>query len=125
MNTTYEELKKRKPTQKQRMLQMLRDAGDKGVKNIDFTRISIRYGGMLGEFYKEGYKIDTIPLDGGVVKYILCEEPTAEFKKKKDAKDAFFDSIKEKFGLELANELDSIMEKINVNLRYKAGTHKI
>lgn len=124
MNIIYEEAKKRIPRQKDIILSMLRDAGEKGVTNTLLKTVAIRFGASLGELYQEGYKIDTIHVDGGVVKYILREEPKEDFKRKKHAKDIFIETINSKFGNGMAEVLVEIMDELNVNLRYKVGTHK-
>jgi hypothetical protein len=63
-------------TQKQKIIDALRDAFPDGVTNAELNKISFRFGGHIGTLRKEGYRIKTIELDGGLTKYFWISEPS-------------------------------------------------
>ncbi|MGM7720645.1 hypothetical protein [Metabacillus sp. Hm71] len=75
---SYIEAKKRMPTQREQILNKLRDAGDKGVTNTELLEIAIRYTARLHELYQQGYIIETVSINDGVYNYILKGEPEGE-----------------------------------------------
>jgi hypothetical protein len=126
MSKIFEEAKKRIPSQKQLIIKELKEAGTKGITNIKLQKISLRYGGVLGNLYKEGYKIDTIPLTDGVVNYILRSEPTPETKKQlPKAMNLLTQKIDDVFGGQVTTEqLEKLLEEEGISVRYAMGTFK-
>ena len=68
---SYEEAKERIPSQLEKILNRLKEAGEEGVTNSELSRISLQYSARLMELRLKGYVIETIPLKNGVYKYIL------------------------------------------------------
>lgn len=124
MSEIYQESKKRLPSQKLLILKELREAGVNGVTNTKLTKIALRYGAPLGSLYQEGYKIDTINLGEGVVKYVLREEPKGNEKKKDKATDVLSNAMTHHFGEDMSEKFVELMDKLNITVKYKAGTFK-
>lgn len=70
---TMTELYKPK-TQKERILDKLERAGDKGVSNIDLNQICFRYSARLKDLRDEGYQISTIRVKDSIFTFILHKE---------------------------------------------------
>lgn len=66
-------------THKDTILACLRDAGTRGVTNVEFNRFPIfRYSARIHELRKQGHTIRTIPEGGSVVRFVLeAEAPVA------------------------------------------------
>jgi hypothetical protein len=126
MTTIYDEAKKRIPTQKEMILKALKDAGSAGVLNSKLQKISLRYGGILGFLYKEGYKIDTINLGDGAVKYVFKSDPTPDTKLNlPKAKELLMSKINNIFGGQVtAEQLENLLVDEGISMRYVGGTFK-
>jgi hypothetical protein len=109
-------------TYKQKMVNALREAGEQGLLTSDLVKIRPRYGGTLGNLYKDGYKIETTPVKNGNYKYVLISEP-AQVVIRPKAKDKLFEAV-EQFGEVSATELKIIMEMVGVELKFKGNTYK-
>ncbi len=61
-----------KPTKAKMVERMLKDAGISGVTNGQLNRVTFRYGAVIHRLRKEGWLIDTIPIDrkNGYYRYI-------------------------------------------------------
>jgi hypothetical protein len=75
--TSYEEVKDDKERQRRHadfMLRMLREAGENGVLNRQFTdRVSHRFGGRIHDLRRKGHQIEKKSLGGGLWVYRLIE----------------------------------------------------
>ncbi len=64
------------PTQRQRILELLRARGRFGATNVDLVALKIfRYSSRLRELRQQGFCIDTVRVSEGLYKYILRSEP--------------------------------------------------
>ena len=64
-----------KPTQKQRMIALLRQRGLQGVNNYEFPQqFILDYTARLTELKQEGYKIIATRVKDNIWKYVLYEE---------------------------------------------------
>lgn len=124
MSTIYQEAKKRLPSQKESILRLLREAGAIGVTNARLTKVAMRYGAPLGQLYQDGYKIETVNLGDGIVKYILRSEPSPNRDIKEKATDAFSNMLENSLGKTIAKEIMDKMSNLNITTKYKAGTFK-
>jgi hypothetical protein len=69
------DLMERKPSQKQRILNLLKQRGIQGVYNYEFSNMYILcHTKRLSELYADGHNIKKIPLRKGVYKYVLTPE---------------------------------------------------
>lgn len=75
MPRSYDEAFQRIPTQRDRIISALRDAGEEGLTNAELSRISLQYNSRLSELYKEGYIISCEHLNNGLYKYVLKAVP--------------------------------------------------
>ncbi|WP_102691148.1 hypothetical protein [Rummeliibacillus pycnus] len=108
-------------SKKEQILNLLR-YNKNGITNVQLSKTSLRYGGYLGQLYKEGYDIKTIPLKKGVFLYVLIKEPE-EIAQHMSAKEKLFSEI-EKNGSINAAALKNLMDKNNITIKYKANTYK-
>ena len=75
----YEEHKKRMPSQKKQILELLRGSGNIGITNADMSFISLRYGGIVHILEREGWDIEKTNMGNGLVRYVLHgDRPTRE-----------------------------------------------
>jgi Helix-turn-helix domain len=66
----------RRPSQRDRILDLLRERGSAGATNVELNAICYRYGGRLFELRKKcGFTIRTESLGGGLFKFYLIAEP--------------------------------------------------
>lgn len=75
MNSFYADAKRRMPSQKVRILDLLKERGKEGATNLELNRISLRYTDRIFQLKNAGYIFQIDMLDHGVTKYVLLEEP--------------------------------------------------
>lgn len=75
MPKSYDEAQTRIPSQKLKIVQLLRDRGEEGATNTELVQISLQYNSRLSELSKEGYIIETIHIKDGLYKYVLHKVP--------------------------------------------------
>jgi hypothetical protein len=125
-NTILMEAKKRMPSQREQILNRLREAGDRGVLNTDLVQLCIRYTGRLAELYQMGYKIDTDHVEKGIVLYTLREEPKVPVKDIPSAISVLAKEINETYhGAITAETLQALLQQMNFNVVRKSGSHKV
>jgi hypothetical protein len=108
---------------KEKILNKLREAGDKGVLNTEMSEICLRYGAVISNLHIAGYEITNESVNGGVRKYVLVNEPDEEPKPKK-ATEVLMDEITQKHqGIVYDFELEELLEKLNLTVVRKSGTH--
>ena len=110
-------------TQCQKILNALREAGSDGVTNAELSKISLRYGGHLGGFYRKGYKIAKYNLDGGIYKYVLIAEP-ANYKYFKNAQQEIIEAMAEKHTEAIANDLEEMLDEKHFHIIRKSGWYQ-
>lgn len=100
----------------------LRMAGNRGMTNVELSKMALRYGGYLGKLYEEGYEIDKEFLGEGVYKYTLISEPEEKVVRV-SAIDKLFKEI-EHHGVVTRKMLEKIMKDNRIAVKYKANTYK-
>lgn len=88
--------KERIPSQREKIIKALKDAGAEGVTNTELVRICLRYGARLQELYKMGYLITHEAIkdengENGVYKYVLLKEPSTIEYHNNAAEEIFFE----------------------------------
>lgn len=114
---------KRLITQRQKILNALKEAGSEGITNAELSRISLRYGGHLGDMYRKGYKIQKHNLDGGLYKYVLISEP-ADYKHFKNAQHEIIEAMAEKHNETVAEDLKEMLDKKYFHIIRKSGWYQ-
>jgi hypothetical protein len=122
--TVDKETKTRVKNQKELMLNLLRNAGDKGVLNSALSQVALQYSKRLSELYYMGYKIKNEELGGGVVRYTLISEPSTIIKSRPRASDVLVDRIKE-LGSVNAEQFLGLLEELRIGIKYNSGVYKI
>jgi hypothetical protein len=114
-------MEKRLITQRQKIISALKEAGSEGLTNSELSKISLRYGGHLGDLYRKGYKIEKYNLDGGLYNYILISEP-ADIKYFQNANEEIFAAIRENFNDSITyDELKKLLEEKHFHIIRKSG----
>jgi hypothetical protein len=103
--------RKRLATQRQKIIQMFRDAGEDGVTNVDMSEISLRYGGHINEMYRQGYKMKKLNLGGGVFRYWLISIPS-QINIPENAHDIFMDEVESRLGADISAEISEIYDDL-------------
>lgn len=124
-NEIYNESKKRAPSQRKKILDVLRKAGVNGVLNSELVEICIGYRSRIAELYKIGYKIRVDHVEKGVCIYTLEHEPQIEKNKQKPAIDILVSIINsENDGKVTSNELVKLLNDQGFNITRKHGWYK-
>ena len=105
------ETRKRLATQREKIIQLLIDAGEDGVTNTEMATVSLRYGGHINEMYRQGYKIKKLGLGGGVFRYWLLSIPS-QIKIPENAHDIFMDEVERRLGADISAEISEIHEDL-------------
>lgn len=121
----YQDAIKRAPTQRELVLNTLREAGDKGVLNTDLVKLCIRYTGRLAELYQMGYKVDVEYIEKGVCIYTLVSEPAKPITEVPKAISVLAKEIDEQFhGAITTENLIQLLQDKNFNVVRRGGSHK-
>jgi hypothetical protein len=63
---------KRRANNKAKVLQLLKQKGQAGATNVELVHTGgLRYGARIFELRNDGYQIQTIPVEGGVFRFVL------------------------------------------------------
>lgn len=73
---TYEDALNRIPSQRERIVNLLKDAGEEGVLNTELNNICLRYGARISELLSMGYLIDIKREGKGLYRYFLKKVPS-------------------------------------------------
>lgn len=118
-----QETKERTASQKVKIISMLKEVGDRGVLNTQLSKVALRYNARIQELYVQGYKIDSIDLEGGLIKYILRSEPSGRVDKPEKAIDVLMNDIKSKYNDKLSSgELFDYLESQGFTVKRKIGS---
>jgi hypothetical protein len=121
---SYIEAQERIPTQREKILNALIEAGNTGVTNTQLSNMCIRWNSRMGELYAQGYKIDTVLVADGVYRYILKEQPET-LRKPKNALSILLGEIQDKYDdIICAEDLRKILIENNFMISRKGGTYK-
>jgi hypothetical protein len=120
---TLNEAKLRIPTQKEKIINLLRSSGSIGVTNKELQEVCIRWTARMSELYEDGYIINNEPLGNGIYNYVLLSEPDKKKEKSMSALDILLKEVKDA-GLVSSDDLKKIIEKSNFNIHRKSGSHK-
>lgn len=117
-------MEKRLITQRQKIIDALKEAGSEGLTNAELSKISLRYGAHLGDLYRKGYKISKQNLDGGLYKYVLISEP-ADIKFFENANEEIFNEIRENFNDSITkDDLKNLLEEKHFHIIRKSGWYQ-
>lgn len=114
----------RQKSVKDKLLYILR-AYPNGITNKELSHNYniLRYGGTLGELYKDGYNIKTERFVGGLTKYTLLSEPTDKIERK-TAIQVFCDHLNSKGANASIESIQKVFDEVGVTIKFKAGTYK-
>jgi hypothetical protein len=117
--------KERILSQRDKILQLLRNSGSKGITNAELQKVASRFNARIQEMYVEGYKIETELFDNGITRYTLISEPKVKNRKPKAATDLLVSEIESKYrGKITKDELLNLLDDMNLTVRRKINTYK-
>lgn len=116
MNEFFEEAKKRMPTQKEMILNALREVGQEGLTNEELNKISYRYSDRIYQLKTAGYVIDVELIGRGLTKYTLQEGMLNKVDKRSGI-EVVKDEIDSKYdGKVTPEQLSSLIESLGLNV---------
>ena len=117
MNEIYQEAKERMPSQKEKVFNLLKEAGDKGVTNIRLNEIGLRFGQSIYLIKLDGYDIGIENLGDGIVNYTLKNTTPKQRKKYEKGIDVLMREIKENHeGNITTDELKALLDRHGFNI---------
>jgi hypothetical protein len=118
----YQDALNRIPTQQQKILDLLRDAGEQGITNKELSNVSLQYSARIHELRKAGCIIDHDKTEvNGVYRYYLRKLP-ATVKFFDSAENEFLNRIEKKYGLSL--EIKEDLTELNFHVKRRANWYK-
>ena len=120
----YFEARQRIPSQTERMIKLLREAGADGVTNHELSKISLKYDSRISELRMRGYEIETTHEKKGVYRYILIKAPSIDTIYL-NATDEILMLIDTDFGGTIqSKELKSLLDLMHFHITRKSGWYK-
>lgn len=122
--SSYEEAKERIPTQMEKIINLLKAAGEEGVTNTELSTISLQYSSRISELYMAGYITETIPIKDGLYKYVLKKVvPPFDIK---SATDEILTAIQKDYGNRITSEeLKALLDEKYFNIHRRSGWYKL
>ncbi len=121
---SYEEALERIPTQIERIIDLLKDAGAEGVTNTELSQISLKYDARISDLRRKGFVIDVISEGGGVYRYFLIKTPSQDYLFKK-AQDEVIEIIVSKYRNSIsAYQLLELLDEKDFHIIRKTGWYK-
>jgi len=108
---------KRLSTQRQRIIEMLKDDG---VTNAEMSQVSLRYGGHINEMGRQGYKYKKFNLGGGLFRYKLISIPS-QINIPEKAHDIFMQEVDSRLGEDISAEISEIFDDLYFHVVRKNG----
>lgn len=120
----YNETLKRIPSQMEKIINVLREAGEEGVTNVTLCAISFKYDARLSELRRKGYEIETFYEGKSIFRYVLKKIPADE-KFHMNATDEILLLIDEKFDGEItSDQLKKLLEYKHFHITRRSGWYK-
>lgn len=112
--------------QRNKIIEVLREAGIKGVTNIYlYSHVSKSLGARLSELYERGYNIECTNMKHGIFKYMLISEPVKQRPKPMRAEELLIQEITDHYdGSISTKDLIEILKTNDLIISRKAGAHK-
>lgn len=121
---TYFDARQRIPSQTERIIKLLREAGEDGVTNHALSKISLKYDSRISELRMRGYEIETTHEKKGVYRYVLIKAPSIDTIYL-NATDEILMLIDTDFGGNIqSKELKSLLDLMHFHITRKSGWYK-
>lgn len=105
----YDDALKRIPSQREKIVNLLKEAGEEGLLNTFLVGVCIRFGARISELNSMGYLIDIKCEGKGVYRYILKKVPS-QIQYHDRAEDIIFHIIDSEYdGIIDAHELKELL----------------
>lgn len=124
MSFSLEEAKERIPSQREKIVNKLKEAGEKGVTNKELNNISLKYCARISELHSQGYVIDCKHVKNGLYKYILRKIPS-EIRQFSNATDEILQIVEHQFqGLISTSQLRNLLIMKHFHITRKSNWFK-
>jgi hypothetical protein len=122
---SFEEAMNRIPSQTEKIINLLRNAGADGVTNIELAEVSLKYDARISELRRKGFIIETIYISSGVYKYVLIKMPSNDHYFK-NATDETLLMIQDQYegGWIHFTDLAALLESMHFHITRKSGWYK-
>lgn len=111
------------PSQIEKILKMLKDAGEDGVTNIELATVSFKYDARISELRMKGYEIETQYVGKSIYKYILKKIPS-NYYDFSSATDEIIMDLYDEFGDVVSTYFADQLEKKHFHVTRKSGWYK-
>jgi hypothetical protein len=119
---SYEEAKERIPSQLDKLIRALKDAGDDGLTNIELSKICLRYDSRLSDLRRKGFLIETESIGKSLYRYYLRKTPS-NIKFFPNAKEEFLQAVDEEEVGDSEN-VKQLLDKMGFTVIRKHGWYK-
>jgi hypothetical protein len=120
---SFDEAMKRIPSQSEKIINLLKEALDEGVTNVELAEITFKYDARISELRMKGYIIDTIYVGKSVYKYVLKKIPSDHYNFR-NATDEVLLNMYDEFGEEVSTFLAALLEDKGFHITRKSGWYK-
>lgn len=120
------EIKKKRQSQLSLIIEMLKEAGEKGITNIAFKEITASLGARMSDLHAKGYVISSTHIGNGIYRYVLVKEPVQSMLKPKRAIEVLLSKIEENGGTVTSTQLVELLKKNDLLIsRHNGALNKI
>lgn len=124
MSFSYEEARKRIPTQLEKIVNFLKDVGEDGATNKELSQICLQYDARVSDLRRKGFEIDVQSFGKGLYKYFLIKTPSQE-QFFQNANDITFETIEKHYGGLISTfDLKMLLDRNGFHIIRKHGWYK-
>lgn len=120
---SFDEAMKRIPSQTEKIINLLKEAGDEGVTNVELAAITFKYDARISELRMKGYIIETVYVGKSVYKYVLKKIPS-NHNNFRSATDQILLNMYDQFGERVSKYLAAQLENNHFHVTRKSGWYK-
>ena len=120
---SFDEAMKRIPSQTEKIINLLKEAGADGVTNIQLAEITFKYDARISELRMKGYIIETVYIGKSVYKYVLKKIPSNP-DNFRSATDQVLLDLYDQFGERVSKYLANYFEHNHFHVTRKSGWYK-
>lgn len=120
---SFDEAMKRIPSQTEKIINLLKEAGADGVTNVELAAITFKYDARISELRMKGYIIETVYVGKSVYKYVLKKIPS-NYDNFTSATDQVLLAVYDEFGERYRKYLENYFENNHFHVTRKSGWYK-
>lgn len=120
---SFDEALKRIPSQTEKIINLLKEAGPNGVTNVELAAITFKYDARISELRMKGYIIETVYVGKSVYKYVLKKIPS-NHDNFRSATDQVLLDVYDQFGEKVSKYLSNYFDQNHFHVTRKSGWYK-